>query len=253
MSAEALILHKDCIQGMGELSAHSVDFVFADLPYGVTQNDWDIPLRFDQFWCALRRVCKPDAVLVFTAVQPFASKLVCSNELGFQHEMIRRKNRATGHLNAKHRPLRAHENILVFCHGKPAYAPTRTTGHKPVNAYTKKGDGSNYGAVKGGISGGGNTSRLPTSVLDIAVVSGPRLHPTQKPVALPAFFIEAYSKPGDLVLDPTAGSGTTGVAALQAGRRFIGFDTDLASVTIANQRLQTNDPSNKYSFAELQP
>lgn len=223
------------------MSARSVDFVFADLPYGRTQNGWDKLVPIGELWRQLRRVCKPTAALVFTAMQPFTSLLVCSNLAWFRYEMIWQKNKPRGFLNAKRQPLRTHENVIVFYARQPNYAPQMTNGHTPVHAYTKHtSDGTNYGKTKCGVRGGGSTERYPTSVLTIPVVNNDsevRIHPTQKPEALAAWFIATYTKPGDLVLDPTAGSGSTGVAALRAGRRFVGFETDEAMATLANVEL----------------
>lgn len=234
-----MIQHADCLKGLTRLDAASVDFVFADLPYGRTQNNWDKIVPIDRLWTQLRRVCKPDAALVFTAIQPFTSLLVVSNLKWFRYEMIWRKNKPRGFLNVKKQPLRVHENVVVFYDQQPRYEPQMTTGHKPVNSYTKHtSDGTNYGRTKQGVTGGGSTVRYPVTVLDIPVVNNDdpeRIHPTQKPKDLPAWFIQSYTRPGDLVLDPTAGSGSTGIAAVSLSRRFIGFDTDARMVAKANK------------------
>jgi DNA modification methylase len=231
----------DCLEGLGRLDEESVDFVFADLPYGRTQNNWDKLVPMERLWPALHRVCKPAAVMIFTAMQPFTSLLVCSNLNDFRYEIIWQKNKVRGFLNAKRQPLRTHESVLVFYRQQPFYEPQMTSGHKPVNSYTKHtSDGNNYGATKTGVKGGGSTLRYPTSVLPIAVLnndSPEHIHPTQKPVALVEWFLKTYTKEGDLVLDPTAGSGTTLVAAASLERRFVGFETDVAMAERANARL----------------
>ena len=215
---------------MERLPANSVDLLFADLPYGITQNNWDKLIPMDCFWKQAKRVCKPRTALVFTTMQPFTALLVVSNIEWFRYEIIWKKNKVRGFLNAKRQPLRVHENVVVFYKDQPLYYPQMTTGHAAVHAYTKHtSDGTNYGTTKQGISGGGATTRYPTSVLDIPVVnndSPERIHPTQKPVDLPAWFIRTYTLPGQLVLDPAAGSGSTLVAAKQLGRRFVGFENE---------------------------
>jgi DNA modification methylase len=236
------IQNVDCLQGLARLDSKSVDFVFADLPYGRTQNDWDKLVPIGNLWAALRRVCKPDAALVFTAIQPFTSLLVCSNLPWFRYEAIWRKSKPSGYLNAKKQPMRVHENVLVFYGQQPAYTPQMTHGHEPVHGFTKRvsNDSANYGATNRAVRGGGETQRYPVSVLEIPSIgnSSPiRVHPTQKPEALPAWFIATYTKPGDLVLDPTAGSGSTGCAALRASRRFVGFETDAEMARLANAEL----------------
>ena len=233
----------DCLRGMAQMPDASVDMVFADLPYGRTQNNWDNPLPLTDFWKQISRVCKRRAALVFTAMQPFTSLLVMSNLDWFRYEIIWKKNKVRGFLNAKRQPLRTHENVLVFYREQPEYQPQMTAGHAAVHSYTKHtSDGSNYGKTKCGISGGGATTRYPTSILEIAVVNNDsvdRIHPTQKPVDLPAWFIKTYTLPGQLVLDPTAGSGSTLIAAQQLNRRYIGFENDEMSFIKATDALKT--------------
>ena len=239
--ADGLLVHEDCLTGLARVASGSVAMVFADLPYGRTQNEWDTLVPVEPLWRELNRVCRRDAAMVFTAMQPFTSLLVCSNTSAFRFEMIWQKNKVRGFLNAKRQPLRTHENVLVFYREQPRYVPQMTTGHKPVNSYTKHtSDGTNYGATKRGVSGGGSTVRYPTSILSIPVVNNDdpiRIQPTQKPEALVAWFIETYTRPGDLVLDPTAGSGTTLVAAKRLGRHGVGFETDAEMVVKARHRI----------------
>ena len=233
--------HEDCLDGLPRLEPGSVDFVFADLPFGRTANAWDRVIPMERLWQLLNRACKPTAAMAFCAVQPFASLLVASNLRAFRYEVIWHKNKATGFLDAKRRPLRAHESVLVFYRSQPVYHPQKTQGHAPVHGFTKRtGDGSNYGPTKLGISGGGQTDRYPTTVLDLPVVNnlgGGRIHPTQKPVELAAWFIRTHTNPGDLVLDPTAVSGSTLVAARDSGRRFVGFERDAQYLSAARARL----------------
>ena len=240
-SLDDQIVHADCLHGLRAVADGSVAMVFADLPYGRTQNEWDKLVPMENLWRELYRVCRRDAAMVFTAMQPFTSLLVCSNPSAFRYEMIWQKNKVRGFLNAKRQPLRVHENVLVFYREQPRYNPQMTTGHKPVHSYTKHtSDGTNYGATKRGVSGGGSTERYPTSILPVAVVNNDdpiRMQPTQKPEALVAWYVQTYTRPRDLVLDPTAGSGTTLVAAKRLGRRFIGFETDGGMVAKARTRL----------------
>lgn len=232
---------RDCLEGLRDLPAGCVDLVFADLPYGRTRSAWDRPVRLALLWPALRRACKPRAAMVFTGVQPFSSLLVCSNLAEFRFSMVWRKNKSTGFLNAKRQPLRAHEDILVFARKAPRYRPRMTEGHEPGHAVKGRlSKTSIYGATPVPRSWGGSTKRYSTSVLEVAVVNGDapdRGHVNQKPEALSAWFIEAYTDPGDLVLDPTAGSGSALAAAKRLGRRFVGFEQDAKTARAANARL----------------
>lgn len=229
---------------LGRIDAQSVELVFADLPYGKTANTWDRQLPMDRLWAELRRVIKPAGVLVFTGVQPFTSLVVCSNLPWFKYAMVWRKNVPSGFMNAKRQPMRAHEDVLVFCPDIPRhYTPQMTEGHRPTSAWKRKSSslaGSvNYGGAreKGGV--GGLTTRYPVSVLDIPIVQkrGQKKHPTEKPEALASWFIRTYTRPGDVVLDPTAGSGSTLCAAVRLGRVALGFETDPSMVSLANERL----------------
>jgi DNA modification methylase len=239
MPTDGIVHQGDCLEVMRHLPDGSADMVLSDVPYGTTQNEWDQPIPFAPMWEGLRRVAKPDAAIVLMAAQPFASKLVCSNLADFRYDLIWAKNKATGFLNAKKQPLRSHEHILVFYRKPPAYAPQMTTGHAPGNYARQTKHSSNYGAQTP-TEYGGSTERYPTSVLPFAIInndSPDKHHPTQKPVELMAWLIRSYTRPGELVLDITAGSGTTAVAAIQEGRRCICIESDPGYVEIARGRV----------------
>ena len=222
------LMFGDCLERMKEIHSGSIDLVLVDLPYATTQNKWDSMLNLEEMWLQLDRICKPNTAKLMFAQTPFDKVLGCSNLKELKYEWIWEKTTATGHLNAKKMPMKAHENILVFYDKLPKYNPQKTTGHKPANSYTKyQDDGSNYGETKVGISGGGQTDRYPRSVqvfkTDKQKVS---LHPTQKPVALLEYLIKTYTNEGETVLDFTAGSFSTGVAALNTNRKFLGIEME---------------------------
>lgn len=233
----------DCFEHMAALPDGSVDMVLCDLPYGTTQNKWDSVLPLDRLWAEYRRLC-PSGAIVLTACQPFTSLLVASNLKGFKHDWTWEKNKASGHLNSKRQPLRAHEDVLVFSFGKPPYAPQMTEGHKPGN-YAKRGQSSsNYGKSER-TTYGGSTARYPRSVQRFNVVNNDdpdKWHPTQKPVALFEYLIRTYTDEGQTVLDNTAGSGTTAIAAINSGRRWICIekDADYAAKAIARIEAHMN-------------
>ena len=235
------LLFGDCLERMKEISDNSVDLVLVDLPYGTTQNKWDSIIDLDEMWEQLKRICSDNTPKIMFAQTPFDKVLSCSNLKELKYEWIWEKTTATGHLNAKKMPMKAHENILVFYDKLPTYNPQKTTGHKPANSYTKHQDGgSNYGETKVGISGGGQTDRYPRSVqvfkTDKQKVS---LHPTQKPVALLEYLIKTYSNENDVVLDFTFGSCSTGVAALNTKRKFIGVEMEEKYFDIGASRMES--------------
>lgn len=210
----------DCLEIMPTLAAGSVDMILCDMPYGTTQNKWDSVLPLPELWAEYRRICR--GAIVLTAAQPFTSWLVSSNYKDFRYEWIWEKE-PTGHLNAKKRPMQSHESILVF--GAPAYSPQGT-----VSTLRKRGPkdntrSENYG--KTGVKGAYEQTRTgyPTSILSFAKDRN-KLHPTQKPVALFEYLIKTYSNEGDLILDNTAGSGTTAIAAENTGRHWICIESN---------------------------
>jgi DNA modification methylase len=213
----------DCLDVMARLPDCSIDMVLSDVPYGQTQNAWDVPIPFAPMWEQLTRITKPTAAIVLMAAQPFASKLVCSNLRDFRYDLIWKKNKPTGFLNAKKQPLRIHEHAIVFYRKPPVYEPQMTTGHKPGNYARRVKHSTNYG-TQTPTEYGGSTERYPTSVVEIPIINNDdpdKRHPTQKPVDLMAWLIRSYTARGQTVLDFAAGSGTTGIAAMREGRKFI--------------------------------
>lgn len=219
--------------GLLEIPDGSVDLVFADLPYQMTRNRWDSLLPLPELWNHYRRLLTPNGAIVLTASQPFTSALVESNREQFRCEWIWRKNTATGHLNAKRYPLRSHESVLVFGESGLTYNPQ---GLVRFEKMTRRGsNGTNYG--QSGTENFQQFTNYPRSIVEFD--SDPeRQHPTQKPVALVEYFIRTYSSPGAVVLDNTMGSGSTGVAAIRAGRDFVGFEQDPGYFDIAVDRIR---------------
>lgn len=216
--------------------------ILSDLPYGTTQNKWDSIIPLDHLWNQYERVIKDDGAIVMSAQTPFDKVLGSSNLKLLRYEWIWEKTAATGHLNAKKMPMKAHENFLVFYKKLPTYNPQMTRGHKPVNSYTKhQDDGTNYGKTSAGISGGGSTSRYPRSIQvfksDKQKVA---IHPTQKPVALFEYFIKTYTNENEIVLDSCIGSGTTAVACLNTNRKYIGFEKDLSCFEKCLERIKNH-------------
>lgn len=221
----------DCLDAMARLPTGCVDMILADLPYGTTQNKWDSVIPFEPLWREYWRVLKRNGAVVLTAAQPFTSALIVSNFRDFSQALVWTKNKASGHLNANRRHLTAHEDVLVFCTGQPTYNAQRLSGFKPRTGWKRGANSENYGAQTSTEYHGADETRYPTTVLQFPVVnndgsSGDRLHPTQKPVALFEYLIKTYTNPGEIVLDNTAGSGTTAVAARNTGRRWICMERD---------------------------
>lgn len=233
-----ITLHNtDCFDVFPRLSGGTVDLVCADIPYGTTQCRWDSVLDLQWMWRELYRITKPAAAIVLFSAQPFTSVLVASNLQHWRTEWIWEKGNATGFLNAKKQPLRAHENIEVFYRCQPTYNPQFTHGHERKTSRRKTVNSECYGKALT-LTKYDSTSRYPR---DVQFFSSDKqagnYHPTQKPLALVKYLIETYSNPGDTVLDFTMGSGTAGVACQQSGRKFIGIEKDEKIFKTACQRM----------------
>lgn len=209
----------DCVEKMADIPSGSISAVICDPPYGLSNNIWDVPLPLQDFWKELDRVtlkCSP--MLVFSA-QPYATDMIQSNRKNFRYDLIWHKTKAVGFLNANRQPLRAHELVLCFYRKAPNFYPQKTQGHPRKTAIRKPGVSSiNYSSDKLGTSYD-STERFPTSVLTYGRGSQKKgVHPTQKPIQLLRFLVKSYTRPGDIILDPCAGSGSTGVACVLENR-----------------------------------
>lgn len=234
------LVQGDCLKLMRELEDESIDMILCDLPYGSTQNKWDSAIPLDKLWEQYKRIIKDNGCIALFAQAPFDKVLGCSNLKMFRYEWVVEKTKATGHLNAKKCPMKAHENVLIFYKKKGVYNPQFTEGHSPVHSYTKHTDDGNcYGKTKAGISGGRSTKRYPRDVLKFKWdTQKSALHETQKPVALLEYLIKTYTNEGDTVLDNCMGSGSTGVACLHTKRNFIGMEKDETLFKAAKERIE---------------
>lgn len=212
----------DCFDVLATLPAGSVDMILNDPPYGTTQNKWDSVLPLPDMWAAYWRLLKANGPAVMTAAQPFTSVLGASCIDALRYEWIWRKTNATGHLNARRQPMREHESALVFCRDAPPYYPQDLVPYNKTTKRSHKGS-ANYGSFNA--ENFQEWTNYPKSILTFGYDAA-KMHPTQKPVALFEYLIKTYTNPGELVLDPTAGSGTTAVAAIHAGRRWICVERD---------------------------
>lgn len=233
----------DCLDVMATLPAASVDLILCDLPYGTTQNKWDSVIPLDALWAQYWRIAKPNAAIVLTAQTMFTALLMTASPREHRYNLVWEKTKAGGFLNAKRMPLQAHEDICIFYRSMPTYNPQMEAGKPYIKKAVSNGDGSNYGKFdRVGQIAINNGERYPRSVIKISNDNHGSVHPTQKPVALMEYLIRTYTNPGDVVLDNTMGSGTTGVAAIQSGRRFIGIERDPSYFAIASKRISEARP-----------
>lgn len=226
----------DCFAFMDTVDAGTVDAVITDMPYGTTACSWNTCVDLVRWWASSKRVLKMGGALVTTASQPFTSALVMSNPAWFRYEWIWDKVASTGFLDANRKPLKRHENVLVFSEVAAPYTPQMGVG-EPYTA-TRSGATDVYHKFER-VTTVNTGERFPTSILTFPNGnSDKKIHPTQKDVELYEYLIRTYTQPGELVLDPFMGSGTTAIACLNTGRRFLGCDSDAGYVDKANARIR---------------
>ena len=233
------LIKGDCLAEMDKLIAEGVqvDAVITDPPYGTTACKWDSVIPFDEMWERLNKLIKPSGAIVLFGSEPFSSALRMSNIKNYKYDWVWEKSRVTGVLNAKRQPLRHLENISIFYKKQSAYNPQGIVdcNRQTSTGNTGKGNSDNYGSVKVGKYTQTQTG-YPKQKLVFSSV-GKTQHPTQKPVALMEYLIKTYTNEGETVLDFTMGSGSTGVAAKNTNRKFIGIELDEKYFEIAKERI----------------
>jgi DNA modification methylase len=235
------LLHGDCLEMLDYIHDNSVDMILADPPYGTTQCKWDSVIDLPLMWEQLKRVIKPNGAIVMTACQPFTSALIMSNPKMFKYDWVWQKPKGTGHLNAKKQPMRDKEDVLVFYGKQCTYSPQMTKGNPYKDKAGKNHSGNesmteSYGAYTN-FREDNNGTRYPKQVQQWPVVERDTIHPTQKPEELMEYMVKTYTNEGETVLDFTMGSGTTGVACRNTGRKFIGIEMDETYFQVANSRI----------------
>jgi len=233
------LMQGDCLERMKEIPDGSVDMILTDPPYGTTACKWDSIIPLVPMWEQLKRIIKPNGAIVMTASQPFTSVLVGSNLKGFKYCWQWDKKIPSGMSYARFRPMQQTEDICVFTSNgeKTTYNAQMVLRDKPI-----KGGGMS----KGETTNNQNlkplkktyTHKNPTTLIQFDKVRKGSVHPTQKPVALMEYLIKTYTNEGETVLDFTMGSGTTGVAAKNLNRKFIGIEMDENYFNIAKKRIE---------------
>lgn len=232
----------DCLELMKYIPDGSADMILCDLPYGTTACKWDSVIPFEPLWEQYRRIAKNNAAIALTASQPFTTALIASNMRDFRYCWVWDKVRGSNFQHARRQPMKSHEDVCVFYRKAPTYNPQFWYGKPYATTERKRSRGIE------GFSGGSAANvcaatvsedgrRYPLSILRYSRDGG-RIHPTQKPVALMEYLIRTYTNEGDTVMDNCMGSGTTGVAAVNTGRKFIGIEMDEGYFEIAKKRIK---------------
>jgi len=237
------LIQGDCLERMKEIPDGSVDMILTDPPYGTTACKWDSIIPLEPMWEQLKRIIKPNGAIVMTASQPFTTILISSNYKMFKYCWVWEKSKATGHLNAKKRPLVKHEDIVVFYGKQCTYNPQELL-KKDFPTISRGDRGSKGFGSSGECYGLANRDAIqthtnyPLSITKHTVDSKAKFHPTQKPVALMEYLIKTYTNEDETVLDFTMGSGSTGVACKNLSRSFIGIELDEGYFNIAKERIE---------------
>jgi len=235
------LIHGDCLEEMKKIEDNSIDMILCDLPYGTTACKWDTVINFDLLWKQYKRIIKDNAAIVLFGSQPFTSKLVCSNIKWFRYEWIWEKSRPSNIFLSKKMPLKYHENICVFYNKLPKYNPIMWKGkknHKGAKDINKIYISNHINSKRKNVH---NTSDLhyPKSIQNFKSLAPQKIiHPTQKPILLLEYLLKTYTDKNDLVLDNCMGSGSTGIAAKNLKRSFIGIEKDETYYKIAKERIE---------------
>jgi site-specific DNA-methyltransferase (adenine-specific) len=242
----------DCLELMDNIQDNSIDMILADLPYGSTNCAWDSPINLIELWKQYRRIIKLYHAIVMFSSQPFTSILGASNIEWLKYSWVWEKNRSTGHVHSKNKPMKRHEDILVFSEGNTLHAgqskkrmPYYPQGLVKLEDGTKRrtrhdaGDEAVMGKRKSHKETIWTHTNYPTTILKFDIeMNEKRFHETQKPVDLCEYLINTYSLNGELVLDNVMGSGSSGVAAKKLNRKFIGIEKELNFFDIAKDRIE---------------
>lgn len=243
------LMQGDCLERMKDIPDGSVDMILCDLPYGTTACKWDSVIPFEPLWEQYRRVTKPNVAIVLFGDEPFSSYLRTSNMSWYKYDWYWRKSRPAGFTNAKLKPLKDIETISVFSSGATANGSLRNMPYNPQGledcnvlwnrpkVYLDGDRGVNPARANSKLSRVIEKTGYPRQILDFANPNSDVLHPTQKPVKLCEYLLRTYTTEGQVVLDNTMGSGTTGVACKSLDRKFIGIEKDAGYFEIAKQRI----------------
>jgi site-specific DNA-methyltransferase (adenine-specific) len=231
----------DCLEVMKTLPDKSVDAVITDPPYGTTACKWDTVIPFEPLWSGYKRLVKDNGAIVLHCQQPFTSLLILSSIDIFRYTWVWNKNYAPNFMNANKMHTKNFEDIAVFYKAQPTFNPQKEPGRpyldkrKPHARIVADVYGTKpYSRGKDASDG----LRSPTGIINISGKSNSNVHPTQKPTALMEYLVKTYTNAGGVVLDSCMGSGTTGVACVQAGRDFIGIEIDPGYFAIAERRIK---------------
>ena len=249
----------DCLEVMDKLIEEGViaDTIICDPPYGTTACKWDSVIPFNEMWSRLNKLIKPSGVIALFGTQPFITNLIYSNMDNYKYNWYWKKNKQNGFAHSKNKPMRIIEEIAIFSNapiGHKSQLGDRRMEYNPQgiipNGKRKIRESNHCGNTMGGDKGKSarpnqvgveyeSYTNFPNDFLEYKSIFGKQaLHPTQKPVDLLEYLIKTYTNEGEIVLDFTMGSGSTGVACANTNRKFIGIELDNNYFDIASKRIE---------------
>lgn len=231
-----ILIHGDALQEIKNIDK-KVNCIIADIPQGITRNEWDIPFNLEELWQSIEKIADDDTPIILMSNQPYTAELILSNRKNYKYSWYWKKGRGRGHLNAKIQPLRDIEEICVFYKKQCFYNPIMKKGIKPHKVGKALGT-TNTGTTYNNFKRVERESdmKYPKQLLEFKEPH-PAVYSTQKPIELIEYLLQTYTKEGDTILDFCMGSGTTGIACKNLNRNFIGIDKSLEALEIAKNRL----------------
>ena len=232
------LMQGDCLEKMKDIADGSVDLILTDPPYGTTACKWDSIIPLEPMWEQLKRIIKPNGAIVLFGSEPFSSALRMSNIKNYKYDWVWNKVKGGNFAILKYQPYKIHENIMVLSYKTHNYYPIKTKQNKRTGKIYSSSDSAplKYNDGKERVY----TDKHPKSILEASNANQKgKVHPTQKPVALMEYLIKTYTNENETVLDFSMGSGTTGVAAKNLNRKFIGIELDEDYFDIAKKRIES--------------
>lgn len=237
------LVNGDCLVELSKFDNKSVDLFILDLPYGQTECEWDSKIDLEQLWFQLKRLGKDNTAYIFFCTAKFGYELIKSNEKWFRYDLVWNKGNSSsaGFLNARKMPMRNHELIYVFYNKLPTYNILDNHIHKPRTTKKFENKSQVYNSCTQLVSTTGTQWEppLPKSVLNINgnKYRKKQMHPTEKPEEIIKWLVSYYSKQGDVICDPTMGSGIVGKVCYDMTRNFIGIEKNEMIYGVATGRL----------------
>ena len=231
---ESYIKCGDCIELMKDIPDKSIDMILCDLPYGTTRLKWDSPIPLESLWNGYSRVIKDNGAIVLFGDGMFSAKVMISNPKMWRYNLIWRKPQGTDFLNSNRKPLKCHEDIMVFYKKQPTYNPQFNQGTPYSIKSGRKSD--LWGDCHSVVTDCSDGKRYPLTVIDFYTtgINGKK-YPAQKPIPLLEWLVKTYTNEGEMVLDNCMGVGSTCIACQNTNRKFIGFEIDKERFDIAKE------------------